>query len=486
MMCSASSSSDDEHQFMFSPVITRKPRHLGGFTIKDDAEDLLALPSDTNSAPVVVAPIDRNGPITTYAQQHTDNKAEESFGGGGGGNVNYQNPQGYQNQQQYQQQYQPPQRPTVLHPRPQGQGQNSQQISASASVQYPQAQLLQQQSQQQFSTIYQQPQQLQNLPNIHQPIMAQFSNPQVVAYSPGVGVGYHTALLDNNVPLLLLVLKLREAELYKAAIKNPLHLIDSVLKFFKQFAVPKEHYLNTISFAGIYLFMSILFYGSEDLLQLTCDSKSKSSEKEWHYHVGRRFVPGMQVDGKLQKKFLKLFEGMHLDDDGGDGSSSEEMSAELAGVNEVCPRAQKSPLDVYLLAKDLLYKHKIHPKIWYLGLVAAALERDDMTGFKVLVLFKIVHPIDAIPDWFIPAEYIKDEMESRSRSLLNRAKRDVENDNSTLTISSTSSTQQLLVLLLPQLVPKLQKLPKDLTQEDLTYAVQQLSDPSRVSGKWKR
>ncbi|ODN01444.1 Hemocyanin E chain [Orchesella cincta] len=424
--------SNESNEIHVQPSHYQKPRHLGGFTIKDDAEDLLALPSDTNSAPAVVAPIDRNGPITTYAQQHTDNKAEESFGGGvisvvppsshngnrcwnsnyqgsqggggsinyqnpqgGGGNVNYQNPQGYQNQQQYQQQYQPPQRPTVLHPRPLGQSQNSQQISASASVQYPQAQLLQQQSQQQFSTIYQQPQQLQNLPNIHQPIMAQFSNPQVVAYSPGVGVGYHTALLDNNVPLFasgsetavhhdqkVLGALGSEAELYKAAIKNPLHLIDSVLKFFKQFAVPKEHYLNTISFAGIYLLCLSFFMD----LKISC-----------------------KVDGKLQKKFLKLFEGMHLDDDGGDGSSSEEMSAELAGVNEVCPRghffyslspmhlearmqiqrlfvAQKSPLDVYLLAKDLLYKHKIHPKIWYLGLVAAALERDDMTGFKVLVL----------------------------------------------------------------------------------------------------
>jgi len=43
------------------------------------------------------------------------------------------------------------------------------------------------------------------------------------------------------------------------------------------------------------------------------------------------------VDEKLQKKFLKLFEGMHLEDDG-EGSSSEEMSGELAGISDVCPR----------------------------------------------------------------------------------------------------------------------------------------------------
>ncbi len=139
------------------------------------------------------------------------------------------------------------------------------------------------------------------------------------------------------------------------------------------------------------------------------------------------------IDKKLQKKFLKLFRGPHLEDEGGSSSSEEDFSGEMQGINELVPKGQffyslspknieawmqlqrlfvlqKSPEEVFSLAKDLLYRQKVHPKIWYLGLMAAAQERPDMTGFT------LGHPLDAVPDWFIPAHLIKDEMD-RYRSI---------------------------------------------------------------------
>lgn len=130
---------------------------------------------------------------------------------------------------------------------------------------------------------------------------------------------------------------------------------------------------------------------------------------------------------------MKLFRGPHLEDEGGSSSSEEDFSGEMQGINELMPKGQffyslspknidawmqlqrlfvlqKSPVEVFSLAKDLLYRQKVHPKIWYLGLIAAAQERPDMTGFT------LAHPLDAVPDWFIPAHLIKDEMD-RYRSI---------------------------------------------------------------------
>lgn len=75
--------------------------------------------------------------------------------------------------------------------------------------------------------------------------------------------------------------------------------------------------------------------------------------------------------------------------------------------------------------------------------MAAAQERPDMTGFT------LAHPLDAIPDWFIPAHLIKDEFD-RYRSLTlekqgdparaNRIKRSPKSGNSTMLTTSRTTT----------------------------------------------
>lgn len=47
----------------------------------------------------------------------------------------------------------------------------------------------------------------------------------------------------------------------------------------------------------------------------------------------------------------------------------------------------------------------VNPKVWYYGIIGAAQERPDMTGFK------LVHPIDAMPDLFIPGPVLFEVME---------------------------------------------------------------------------
>lgn len=73
--------------------------------------------------------------------------------------------------------------------------------------------------------------------------------------------------------------------------------------------------------------------------------------------------------------------------------------------------------------------------------MAAALERPDMTGFK------LAHPLDAIPDWFIPADLIQDEMDkyrsiSLTRSLQKKRLRRAiaESGNSTTTKVTLTTT----------------------------------------------
>lgn len=106
--------------------------------------------------------------------------------------------------------------------------------------------------------------------------------------------------------------------------------------------------------------------------------------------------------------------------------------------------AQPSPAHVYRVAKDLLYRQKIHPKVWYLGLVAASLERPDMTGFK------LAHPIDAIPDWFIPADLIKDEMDRyRAGGLHKRLRRSVLDGNSTVVDPPAAPSDSNATVIIP-------------------------------------
>lgn len=67
------------------------------------------------------------------------------------------------------------------------------------------------------------------------------------------------------------------------------------------------------------------------------------------------------------------------------------------------------------LAKYLLHSDKIHPKVWYVGMVGASMLRQDMTGFS------LPHPLDAIPDWYIPADLISDLMRQYKKIRIKRS-----------------------------------------------------------------
>lgn len=56
-------------------------------------------------------------------------------------------------------------------------------------------------------------------------------------------------------------------EIYQHLLKNPHKALEFLFIAAQRLAIPKDHYLNVISFAGIYLFMSYLFYNTEDVLQ---------------------------------------------------------------------------------------------------------------------------------------------------------------------------------------------------------------------------
>ncbi|CAL8125681.1 unnamed protein product [Orchesella dallaii] len=391
-----------------------------------DNQDLLAIPSEPH-------PDFQSGPVTAYA---FDNVAVESKNGGQGRSSS-----------------------VVVVPPPQQQEQNQGTQAEESSQRMrrrkpvvtaaPVTQQSEIHPQHQQEQLHQQPQQF--LPIIQQyhepqqfyyaapaytapvvPIIPQYveEQPQIYIQDPyvlqqpqeypvaelasGSGIG-HAGFLD----------------IYQDIVKHPYKLVTYFAKLVKQVKVPKEHYINVVSFVGVYL--------------LTCEATTgnKPSHKEWSYHAGRRFVPALPVDQKLQLEFLKLFEGSHFNEDNSGSSSEEDFSGELAEIDELCPKgtffyslspmhieawtqlqrlfvAQRGPAEVLSLAKDLLYQQKVHPKIWYLGLIAAAQERPDMTGFNLAFI------IDAMPDLFIPAHLIKDDMEryrSLARNLIDNKKR---------------------------------------------------------------
>lgn len=74
------------------------------------------------------------------------------------------------------------------------------------------------------------------------------------------------------------------------------------------------------------------------------------------------------------------------------------MSFELIEIlnliyfREVLP----TPQDVLKVAKIILFRREINPKVWYYALMGAVMQRPDMSGIT------IPQPIDALPDMYIP------------------------------------------------------------------------------------
>lgn len=56
-------------------------------------------------------------------------------------------------------------------------------------------------------------------------------------------------------------------DIYHDILAHPQKALQYILHLGQHFTVPQDHYMNVISFVGIYLFMSYLFYSTEDVLQ---------------------------------------------------------------------------------------------------------------------------------------------------------------------------------------------------------------------------
>ncbi|ODM97043.1 hypothetical protein Ocin01_09638 [Orchesella cincta] len=290
--------------------------------------------------------------------------------------------------------------------------------------------------------------------------------------NPGLGVGL---LKDDKKHGLTIKQKLKYPIV--KVIKTLIELGHKILSFYAKFAIPKEHYLRVISFIGVYLLFAWLYKDNEHLLQPKCEAWGWNGPEEFTFHAPARFVPAVPVDQHMQREFLDLFRGVEncLDEkvekdkkkkkkkdkkrkknkDKSSSSSEEDdisaeadYSTEIGFINDMCPKgqffysmspyhieawqtlarmfvAQKSPADVLHLAKSLLYSHSVNPKVWYLGLMAAAQERPDMTGFA------LAHPIDAIPDLFVPGHLIETELDRYRGIGVTRKKRAAFKLNST-------------------------------------------------------
>lgn len=81
-------------------------------------------------------------------------------------------------------------------------------------------------------------------------------------------------------------------------------------------------------------------------------------------------------------------------------------------LNKLFYTAVPSPPDVLRLAKTLLRSPYVNPKVWYYGIIGAAQERPDMTGYT------IAHPIDAMPDLFVPGPMLFELMKKYKSALI--------------------------------------------------------------------
>ncbi len=80
------------------------------------------------------------------------------------------------------------------------------------------------------------------------------------------------------------------------------------------------------------------------------------------------------------------------------------------------------------LAKALLRSPYVNPKVWYYGIIGAAQERPDMTGFT------LAHPVDAMPDLFVPGPMLFELMKKYKSTLKASARMGLG------TVNGTSST----------------------------------------------
>lgn len=244
--------------------LTSGNHHLDDFTVKDDTQDLLAIPSDSVPVSVVVPPPDviaRHGPITQYIP--SDEKAEESRNGA----VYAYNPNRPRAQR----------RRIRIRPKQLQESASSQQVSGGYRGEGREDKISSSGHSRQTSPLLQHHPDLVGIDQYQKEQQVSSATP-AVALAPAVPItGYSKSSLELQAEAIADD-SLKEQQLigstigsgvdiYQAAVHSPTKLLDNVFALFAKLSIPKEHYLNVISFVGVYLFMSILFYGSDEILQ---------------------------------------------------------------------------------------------------------------------------------------------------------------------------------------------------------------------------
>ena len=239
-----------------SSVTVAEPQFTSAGFI-DSEQDLLAMPSDDHH--VAQSANQRSGPITQYAFDNVPLESQD-------------NPQQQQGVQ------------VVVAPPPQQQD-NGQVASGYPSMDDQQQQQQQQQqfqqdqmqSQQQF-----QQDQIQNQQPLNGPAGGQIQSASGIPHFPIVD-GHHfgpvpvpAVPVALGSPTTVFVPDDHHAvavhhpgfyDLYHDFFLHPYKAVDYFFTTVTKMSIPQDHYLNVISFVGIYLFMTYLAYSTEDVFQ---------------------------------------------------------------------------------------------------------------------------------------------------------------------------------------------------------------------------